>query len=65
MHFIIKKDGNTILPKIQWRVLGRMWSQLSLRFSFMIMLVNYSDILVEPEDGACQQERLGHIVEQS
>ena len=31
----------------------------------MIVLVNDSDILVETEDGACQQERLRHVIEQS
>ena len=29
------------------------------------MFLDDSHILVEPEDGACQQERLGHVVEQS
>ena len=31
---------------------------------FMIVAFNDSDVLVEPEDGASQQERLRHIVEQ-
>jgi hypothetical protein len=30
----------------------------------MVMLINDSKILIEPEDGACQQERLRHIIEQ-
>ena len=30
----------------------------------MIVAFNDSDVLVEPEDRACQQERLRHIVEQ-
>ena len=29
------------------------------------MLINDSDILVEPEDGACQEERLRHVIEQT
>ena len=33
--------------------------------SFMVLPFNDSDILVESEDGACQQERLRHVVEQS
>ena len=31
----------------------------------MIVAFNDSDVLVEPEDRACQQERLRHIIEQS
>ena len=29
------------------------------------MLINDSDILVESEDGACQEERLRHVIEQT
>ena len=29
-----------------------------------LLLTNASDVLVESEDGACQQERLGYVVEQ-
>ena len=32
---------------------------------FLIMLVDDSDVLVEAEDGACQQERLRHVIQQS
>ena len=32
---------------------------------FMVMLVNDSDVLVETEDGTCQQERLRHVIEQA
>ena len=32
---------------------------------FIVMLINDSDILVETEDGACQEKRLRHIIEQS
>ena len=37
---------------------------MSLRFSFMVLFSNDSDILVEAEDRAGEQERLRHIVEQ-
>ena len=33
-------------------------------FCFVEMFVDDSDVLVEAEDGSCQQERLRHIVEQ-
>ena len=32
-------------------------------FSFMILFLDDADVLVEAEDAACQQERLGYIVE--
>lgn len=32
-------------------------------FSFMILFLDNSDVLVESEDGTCQQERLGYVVE--
>ena len=38
---------------------------MSLRFSFMIVLADDTDVLVESEDRACQQERLRHVVEQA
>ena len=38
---------------------------MSLKFSFMVMLLNNSDVLVEAEDRACQEERLRHVVEQT
>ena len=33
-------------------------------FVFMVMLVDNSDVLIEAEDRAGEQERLGHVVEQ-
>ena len=38
---------------------------MSLKFSFMVMLLNDSNVLVEAEDRACQEERLRHVVEQA
>ena len=38
---------------------------MSLIVVFMVMLINDSDILVETEDRACQEERLRHIIEQA
>ena len=38
---------------------------MSLIVVFMVMLINDSEILVETEDRACQEERLRHIVEQA
>ena len=32
-------------------------------FSFMILFLDDSDILVKAEDGTCQQKRLGDVVE--
>ena len=31
----------------------------------MFVALNDANVLVEPEDGACQQERLRHVIEQS
>ena len=39
-------------------------SRVSFAGVFMIVAFNDSDVLVEPEDRASQQERLRHIVEQ-
>ena len=40
-------------------------SCVSFRFSFMVIFIDDFDIMVKAEDRACQQERLGHIIEQS
>ena len=39
--------------------------RVSLRFSFMVVLLDDPDVLVETEDGTGQQERLGDVVEQA
>ena len=38
---------------------------MSLGFLFIVVLLNDSDVLVEAENGAGQQERLGDVVEQA
>ena len=40
-------------------------SCVSFRFSFMVIFIDDFDIMVKAEDRACQQERLGHIIEKS
>ena len=34
-------------------------------FVFMVVFLNDTDVLVQSEDGTCQEERLGDIVEQT
>ena len=38
---------------------------MSLLFSFMVLLFDDSNVLVETEDGTGKEERLGHVVEQA
>ena len=49
-------------PSLKW---GESRVSLIVVFIFVFIAFDDSDVLVESEDGACQQERLCHIVEQA